>query len=68
MTRLRKLENELKNERVDKQLINSASKHKAINPEQIKDLLKPRLRLNADGKVEVVDNGGLHAITKTEIY
>ncbi len=56
--KIEQLQTELKNERVDKQLINSASKHKAINPEQIKDLLKPRLRLNADGKVEVVDNGG----------
>ena len=42
--KLSKLESELKNERVDKQLINSASMHKAINPEQIKDLLKSSIR------------------------
>tara|TARA_X000001382_G_C3169711_1_gene179068 strand:+ start:975 stop:1688 length:714 start_codon:yes stop_codon:yes gene_type:complete len=56
--KLSKLESELKNERVDKQLINSASMHKAINPEQIKDLLKSSINLNKDGKVEVLDNSG----------
>ena len=56
--KLSKLEQELKNERIDKQLINSASKHKAINPEQIKDLIKNRIQLNQDGKVEVLDNSG----------
>lgn len=53
-----KLENELRDERVDKQLINAASKHKAINPEQIKSLLKNNVHLNKDGKVEVVDSNG----------
>ena len=56
--KLSTLEQELKNERIDKQLINSASKHKAINPEQIKDLIKNRVQLNAEGKVEVLDNSG----------
>lgn len=56
--KLSKLEAELKDERVDKQLINAASKHKAINPEQIKSLLKNSVHLNKDGKVEVVDNSG----------
>ena len=56
--KLSKLEAELRDERVDKQLINAASKHKAINPEQIKSLLKNNVNLNKDGKVEVVDNSG----------
>jgi len=56
--KLTKLEAELRDERVDKQLINAASKHKAINPEQIKSLLKNNVHLNKDGKVEVVDNSG----------
>ena len=56
--KLSKLEAELKDERIDKQLINAASKHKAINPEQIKSLLKNNVHLNKDGKVEVVDNSG----------
>jgi hypothetical protein len=56
--KLTKLEAELRDERVDKQLINAASKHKAINPEQIKSLLKNNVHLNKDGKVEVVDSNG----------
>jgi len=56
--KLSKLEAELRDERIDKQLINAASKHKAINPEQIKSLLKNNVHLNKDGKVEVVDNSG----------
>ena len=53
--RVTKLEQELKNERVDKQLINSASINGAINPEQIKELLKNNVQLNADGRVEILD-------------
>ena len=56
--KIAKLESELKDERIDKQLINSASKHKAISPEQIKDLMKARVQLNKEGKVEVLDNSG----------
>jgi len=56
--KISKLEQELKSERIDKQLINSASKHKAINPDQIKDLMKTRVQLNKEGKVEVLDNSG----------
>ena len=56
--KLSKLESELRDEKVDKQLINAASKHKAINPEQIKSLLKNNVHLNKDGKVEVVDSNG----------
>lgn len=56
--KLSKLEQELRDERIDKQLINAASKHKAINPEQIKSLLKTNVHLNKDGKVEVVDSNG----------
>jgi hypothetical protein len=50
-----KLEQELKNERIDKQLINSASKNNAINPDQIKELLKDNVHLNSDGRVEILD-------------
>jgi hypothetical protein len=53
--KLSKLESELKNERIDKQLINSASKNGAINPEQIKELLKNNVQLNAEGRVEILD-------------
>lgn len=50
-----KLEQELKKERIDKQLINSASVNGAVNPEQIKELLKNNVQLNADGRVEILD-------------
>ena len=56
--KLSKLEQELKSERIDKQLINAASKNRAISPEQIKELMKSKVQLNADGKVEVLDNSG----------
>ena len=56
--KITKLEQELKDERIDKQLINSASKHRAISPEQIKDLMKSKVQLNREGKVEVLDNSG----------
>ncbi len=50
-----KLGEELKKERIDKQLINSASVNGAVNPEQIKELLKNNVQLNADGRVEILD-------------
>jgi len=56
--KLSKLEQELKSERVDKQLINAASKHRAISPDQIKELMKSQVQLNQEGKVEVLDNSG----------
>jgi len=56
--KLSKLEQELKSERIDKQLINAASKNRAISPEQIKELMKSSVQLNKEGKVEVLDNSG----------
>jgi hypothetical protein len=56
--KLSKLESELKNERIDKQLISAASKNNAINPDQIKELMKNSVHLNAEGKVEVLDKSG----------
>ena len=50
-----KLGEELKKERIDKQLINSASVNGAVNPEQIKELLKNNVQLNAEGRVEILD-------------
>ena len=56
--KLSKLENELRNERIDKQLISAASKNNAINPDQIRELMKNSVHLNAEGKVEVLDKAG----------
>src|SRR6056300_1019513 len=48
--KITKLESELKNERIDKQLISAASKYNAINPDQIRELMKHEVRLSAEGK------------------
>jgi hypothetical protein len=56
--KINKLESELKNERIDKQLISAASKNNAINPDQIRELMKNEVRLSPEGKVEVLDKNG----------
>ena len=55
---LKKLQDELRGEKIDKQLIQSASGNRAINPNQVKDLLKANVRLNEDGNTEVLDKNG----------
>ena len=55
---LQKLQNELRDEKIDKQLIQSASSNKAINPNQVKDLLKNNVRLNEEGRAEILDKDG----------
>lgn len=55
---LQKLQDELRGEKIDKQLIQSASNNKAINPNQVKDLLKDNVRLNEEGKAEILDKDG----------
>ena len=52
---LQKLQDELRGEKIDKQLIQSASNNKAINPNQVKDLLKDNVRLNEEGKPLSID-------------
>jgi hypothetical protein len=44
--------------KVDIPLTNAAAKHRSVNPEQVKALLKGSLRLNGEGEVEVIDNKG----------
>jgi len=44
--------------KVNTPLIDSAAKHRSINPEQVRDLLKGSVRLNDEGNVNVVDNKG----------
>jgi hypothetical protein len=55
---LQKLQDELRGEKIDKQLIQSASNNRAINPNQVKDLLKDNVRLNEEGKAEILDKDG----------
>jgi len=55
---LQKLQDELRGEKIDKQLIQSASNNRAINPNQVKDLLKNNVRLNEEGRAEILDKDG----------
>lgn len=41
--------------KVEQPLLSLAAQYRSVNPEQVKQLLKPALRLNEDGEVEVVD-------------
>jgi len=43
---------------VDGALINSASQHGAVSPDQVVALLKNKTRLGDDGSVEILDNDG----------
>jgi hypothetical protein len=39
-------------------VIDAAARHRAVNPAQVKELIKNNLRLNPDGEVEVLDTEG----------
>ena len=53
-----KLVSELQKIRIDEQLVNTASSLKAINPNEVKALLRDKLKLNDSGSVEVVSDNG----------
>ena len=57
-SRISELEGTLKKEKVDGALLNAASKHKSVAPNQVADLLKNRVRLNELGQSEVVSDDG----------
>ena len=53
------LVNQLKEEKITKQVINSASKHSANNPEQVLKIIRESISYTDDGKVEVLDKNGI---------
>jgi hypothetical protein len=53
-----KLVSELQKIRIDEQLVNTASTLKAINPNEVKSLLRNSVKLNDSGSVEVVSDNG----------
>ena len=53
------LESELKDIKINKALLSSASKNRAINPDQVIELLKNNIKLNETGGVEIVDKNGI---------
>lgn len=57
-TRISALESELQKIRIDETLINTASVLKAINPNEVKSLLRSAVKLNDSGNVEVVSENG----------
>ena len=52
------LESELQKIRIDETLVNTASQLKAINPNEVKALLRSAVKLNDSGNVEVVSENG----------
>jgi len=46
----------LKKEKIDNSILSVASKNRAINPQQVVSLLEKEIKLNDDGRIEVVDN------------
>ena len=55
---IQKLQGDLKNIKVNDALLSSASKNKAINPQQVVELLKTNVQLNDEGQVEVLAENG----------
>jgi uncharacterized protein YdaU (DUF1376 family) len=57
-TEISKLVSELQKVRIDEQLVNVASGLKAINPNEVKSLLRDKVKLNDSGSVEVIGENG----------
>jgi len=55
---IRKRDEIIRNYTVDLPLVNAAAQYRAVNADQVKALLKPQVRLNESGDVEVLDNKG----------
>ena len=49
----------IKEYKVNTPVLSAAAKYRAVNPDQVKALLQPSLRLNSEGDVEIVDDKGL---------
>jgi hypothetical protein len=57
-TRLNSLQGELHKTKVDGALLEAASRHKAVNPTHISNLMKNQVQLGENGAVEVLDSAG----------
>lgn len=55
---IRKRDEVIRNYTVDVPLVNVAAQLRSVNPEQVKQLLKPQVRVNDNGEVEVLDTKG----------
>lgn len=55
----------IKEYKVNTPVLNAAAKYRAVNPDQVRSLLQPNLRLNTEGDVEIVDAKGSVRYTDT---
>ena len=53
---INKYKNEIKKERIDNNILSVASQNKAISPNQVVALMKDKVRLTDDNRVEILDN------------
>ena len=53
---IKRLQNSIKKEKIDNSVLSIASKHKAINPAQVVELVKNQVRLSDDNRIEILDN------------
>jgi hypothetical protein len=58
--RIQQLEARLQQQLIDGELLNAASRHSAVSPEQVAALLRNKTRLDETGNVEVLDDNGSH--------
>ena len=58
------LESQLRDIKINKSLLSSASRNKAINPDQVVELLKGNIQLNESGNVEILDKNGIARYSK----
>ena len=58
------LESQLRDIKINKSLLSSASRNKAINPDQVVELLKVNIQLNESGNVEILDKNGIARYSK----
>ena len=53
---INRYKNEIKKEKIDNSILSVASKNNAINPQQVVQLIEREVKLNDDGRIEVLDN------------
>ena len=53
---IQRLKSSIKKEKIDNSVLSIASKHKAINPAQVVELIKNQVRLSDDNRIEILDN------------
>jgi hypothetical protein len=55
---IQKRDVQIREYKVNTPLLNAAAKHRSVNPEQVRQLLSNRVKLNDQGDVEVLDDKG----------